>query len=231
MGTTSHARLPSRSVGDPSAMNPSPTPVPAPADEADDVVDLASVSTAVHPVAKTAASVPLTEPARHADPVPGDRLGQYRLLRELGAGGMGLVFEAEDEWLNRRVAVKVLRSDLPAEQVARERFLREARAMAAVEHDNVVHHLPGRRGRRPAVPGHAAPGRGVAGGPARPRAPARRSPRPPASAARSPRAGRRPREGAGPPRHQAGQHLARSAGRAGSSCSTSAWPGPRQRRT
>jgi serine/threonine protein kinase len=72
------------------------------------------------------------------DPVVGDRLGQYRLLRMLGAGGMGVVFEAEDEWLGRRVALKVLRSGLPDAQIAHDRFVREARAMAAVEHANVV---------------------------------------------------------------------------------------------
>jgi serine/threonine protein kinase len=68
---------------------------------------------------------------------PGVRLGQYRLLRELGAGGMGIVFEAEDEWLSRRIAIKILRSDLPSENESRERFLREARAMASIEHENV----------------------------------------------------------------------------------------------
>ena len=118
-------------------MNPEPTPVPAPADDADDVVDLASATTATHPVGGTSTAIPVTDPGQRSDPVAGDRLGQYRLVRELGAGGMGLVFEAEDEWLNRRVAVKVLRSDLPGEQGARERFLREARAMASVEHENV----------------------------------------------------------------------------------------------
>ena len=118
-------------------MNPDPSDRPAPADESDDVVDLASVSTATHPAANTPGAMPASGPPRPGDPGPGDRLGQYRLVRELGSGGMGMVFEAEDEWLNRRVAVKVLRTDLPAEQVARERFLREARAMAAVEHENV----------------------------------------------------------------------------------------------
>ena len=68
---------------------------------------------------------------------PGARLRQYRLLRELGSGGMGIVYEAEDEWLGRRVALKVLRMDLPAQEMARERFLREARAMASIEHENV----------------------------------------------------------------------------------------------
>ena len=118
-------------------MNPDSTPMPAPASEVDDFVDLASATTVLHISGSTSPLPSVTAPGQRSDPVPGDRLGQYRLVRELGAGGMGLVFEAEDEWLNRRVAIKVLRSDLSAEQVARERFFREARAMAAVEHENV----------------------------------------------------------------------------------------------
>src|SRR5262245_62026226 len=118
-------------------MNPDPTSLSAAAEESEDVVDLTSASPATPPAADTPLAVPASGPPRPTDAVPGDRLGQYRLLRELGSGGMGIVFEAEDEWLHRRVAVKVLRVDLPAEQVARERFLREARAMAAVEHENV----------------------------------------------------------------------------------------------
>jgi serine/threonine protein kinase len=78
-----------------------------------------------------------TSAARPA--APQTKFGTYRAIRELGAGGMGVVYEAEDEWLHRRVALKVLRADLPAEQRARERFLREARAMAAVDDDHVVH--------------------------------------------------------------------------------------------
>jgi serine/threonine protein kinase len=109
----------------------------APANDSDEIVDLTSISTATHPATNMSESVPVGEPGRVGEPQVGERLGQYRLVRELGAGGMGIVFEAEDEWLNRRVAIKVLRSDLPAEQVARERFLREARAMAAVEQENV----------------------------------------------------------------------------------------------
>ncbi|HEX3150928.1 MAG TPA: serine/threonine-protein kinase [Gemmataceae bacterium] len=118
-------------------MNPDPVPLPAPPEESDDVVDLTSQSTATHPAAHTPKALPAVGVPRHSDPEPGTRLGQYRLLRELGNGGMGIVYEAEDEWLHRRVAVKVLRADLPSEQEARERFLREARAMASVEHENV----------------------------------------------------------------------------------------------
>lgn len=66
------------------------------------------------------------------------QLGQYKLIRELGSGGMGIVYEAQDTQLDRRVALKVLRPNLPSEQSARERFMREARAMAAFSHENIV---------------------------------------------------------------------------------------------
>ena len=62
----------------------------------------------------------------------------YRILHSLGEGGMGQVFLAEDETLERRVAIKVISRALAGEGVARSRFLREARAMAGVEHANVV---------------------------------------------------------------------------------------------
>ncbi len=66
------------------------------------------------------------------------RLGPYRVLRVLGGGGMGIVFEAEDPQLRRRVALKALKPALAAHESARQRFLREARAAAAIEHDHVV---------------------------------------------------------------------------------------------
>ncbi len=71
---------------------------------------------------------------------PGDlgRLGPYRLTGRLGAGGMGVVYRGEDEALNRAVAVKVLRPHFARQATARARFLREARAAAAVGGDHVV---------------------------------------------------------------------------------------------
>ncbi len=65
-------------------------------------------------------------------------LGHYRVLRILGAGGMGMVFEAEDAHLQRRVALKVMKPELSADDNNRLRFLREARATAAIEHDHIV---------------------------------------------------------------------------------------------
>jgi hypothetical protein len=71
---------------------------------------------------------------------PGElgRLGHYRVLRVLGAGGMGVVFHAEDAVLQRAVALKAMLPALASSGTNRERFLREARAAAAVEHENVV---------------------------------------------------------------------------------------------
>ena len=102
------------------------TPAPGTVDTRGSTADGETVS---HPRA------PVPEPAPAWPPT---RLGGYRVVRELGHGGMGYVFEAEDETLGRRVAVKVLTPDLAERPDAAARFLREARAAAAVDHDNVV---------------------------------------------------------------------------------------------
>jgi serine/threonine protein kinase len=65
-------------------------------------------------------------------------LGRYRVLKILGAGGMGIVLEAEDTALQRSVALKVLKAALNAGASAQQRFLQEARATAAVVHDHIV---------------------------------------------------------------------------------------------
>jgi serine/threonine protein kinase len=66
------------------------------------------------------------------------RLGPYRVLKVLGSGGMGVVFQAEHLQLRRPVALKALLPLLAVSPGARERFQREARAAAAVTHDHVV---------------------------------------------------------------------------------------------
>jgi WD40 repeat protein len=69
---------------------------------------------------------------------PGSRLGPYRLMRELGRGGMGVVYEAVHETLGRTVALKVLLPRLFAQQEATRRFLREQRVVSRLEHPHIV---------------------------------------------------------------------------------------------
>jgi hypothetical protein len=66
------------------------------------------------------------------------RLGEFRLLRRLGGGGMGVVFLAEQDAPRRRVAVKVVRAELLELPGVRERFRREAEAIARVDHPGIV---------------------------------------------------------------------------------------------
>jgi predicted Ser/Thr protein kinase len=68
----------------------------------------------------------------------GEMIGGFRIIRPLGRGGMGLVYLAEDDVLGRRVAVKVLAPSIAADPGFRERFLREARSAASLDHPNVV---------------------------------------------------------------------------------------------
>jgi len=66
-------------------------------------------------------------------PEVGERVAQFRILRKIGEGGMGAVFEAEDERLGRRVALKILPPEFVGDPERRARFFREARAAAAVQ--------------------------------------------------------------------------------------------------
>ncbi|MCC9602846.1 serine/threonine protein kinase [Stieleria sp. JC731] len=66
------------------------------------------------------------------------QLGRYTIEREIGSGGMGVVVKAHDAELNRMVAIKVLAPHLARSGAAKQRFIREGRAAAAVVHENVV---------------------------------------------------------------------------------------------
>jgi serine/threonine protein kinase len=66
-------------------------------------------------------------------------IGKYKVLERLGSGGMGSVYLCEHKLMRRRVAVKVLPSAKAADQACLERFYREARAAAALDHPNIVH--------------------------------------------------------------------------------------------
>src|SRR6187549_1775269 len=67
----------------------------------------------------------------------GKTLLHYRIIKELGKGGMGVVYKAEDQKLHRVVALKVLLTNLVGDEKARTRFLREARAASAIDHPNI----------------------------------------------------------------------------------------------
>lgn len=86
--------------------------------------------------------------AASAEIGPGTRIDRFEILAKLGAGGMGVVYEAHDTHLGRKVALKLLASDR-AGSSARDRLLREAQAMARLAHPNVAAvHEVGRFGER-----------------------------------------------------------------------------------
>jgi non-specific serine/threonine protein kinase len=78
---------------------------------------------------------PGSTPSGRAEP---ETIGRYRVTRRLGEGGMGVVYAAHDERLDRAVAIKRIRS-LSGDATLRERLLREARAAARISHPNVCH--------------------------------------------------------------------------------------------
>jgi serine/threonine-protein kinase len=69
---------------------------------------------------------------------PGEKLSRYQLREPLGSGGMSCVYRAYDPVLDREVAIKILPAELARDAVLRERFHEEARALARVEHPNLI---------------------------------------------------------------------------------------------
>jgi len=72
-------------------------------------------------------------------PEPGTKLGRYEIRSKIGEGGMGEVYLAEDRKLDRRVALKILPAEAAANRDRMERFVREAKAAAALNHPNIAH--------------------------------------------------------------------------------------------
>src|SRR6516162_2430926 len=71
--------------------------------------------------------------------VSGTKLGRYEIRSQLGAGGMGEVYLAQDTKLDRKVALKILPADIAANQDRMRRFIQEAKAAAALNHPNIAH--------------------------------------------------------------------------------------------
>src|SRR6476646_5158109 len=80
----------------------------------------------------------LREPNREPVDLSGTRLGRYAIIGQLGRGGMGVVYEAEDTLLKRQVAIKLLPKEVSSNPESLTRFLREAQAAAQLNHANVV---------------------------------------------------------------------------------------------
>jgi hypothetical protein len=78
-------------------------------------------------------ALPKQQPGEHPE-----QIGDYRILREIGRGGMGIVYEAEQVSLGRHVALKVLPQQMPPNPKHRQRFEREAQAAARLHHSNIV---------------------------------------------------------------------------------------------
>ncbi len=127
---------------DKTAQNLSEKPAPSETALIDAVERLQDTPTAASDMHNASASVPVDEDLTFLQPPqrPGSlgRLDHYEILSVVGKGGFGIVLKAFDDTLHRIVAVKVLSPHLAANGTARQRFIREAQAAAAITHENIV---------------------------------------------------------------------------------------------
>jgi eukaryotic-like serine/threonine-protein kinase len=114
---------------------------PALADDIRELFDAIALMEQLKPAARDLTGALTLAPSSGLLPAHGERLerlGDFRILREIGRGGMGVVYEAEQESLGRRVALKVLPAGVAQRSSFLERFRREARAVARLHHTNIV---------------------------------------------------------------------------------------------
>jgi predicted Ser/Thr protein kinase len=104
----------------------------------DEVLSLIESHSRAGAFLESPAWVPDDQSASGARMAPGDRIGAYQIERELGRGGMGVVYLAEDSRLGRKVALKALAPAYTHDEQRRERLRKEARAAARLSHPNIA---------------------------------------------------------------------------------------------
>src|SRR6516164_4757282 len=105
---------------------------------ADEIRELFPALVMMEEAAPRQSAGPAAAPPRAGNGRELHRLGDFRVLREVGRGGMGIVYEAEQESLGRRVALKVLPFQAASDPSRLERFRREARSAARLHHSHIV---------------------------------------------------------------------------------------------
>lgn len=100
--------------------------------------DAVALLTQTHRTLPLRAAAPLAVPAEQGDPLIGQVFGKFILVRQLGSGAMGTVYEARHQLIEHRAAVKVLRPQLAADHEYARRFMDEARAVNIVAHPSLV---------------------------------------------------------------------------------------------
>src|SRR5437870_1993979 len=103
---------------------------------ADDIREFFPAVVEMEQVKEDCRATPETPAAGPLPPL--ERVGDYRIVREIGRGGMGVVYEAEQVSLGRRVALKILPQKLLVDARTKRRFEREAKAAAKLHHTNIV---------------------------------------------------------------------------------------------